>query len=120
MKKCSNCDAEFFNGLGAYTYGLHLDSLAMGYYGGFIDNFPPDESPAFWACHDCVVKIIEVLPKFGEYLKGGHPNIHWNEEDNPDGTLVSPCCRHAWTWANGRTYRVSADGQWETMYDNEL
>jgi hypothetical protein len=119
MMKCSNCDAEFADELGDYTYGLYLDSVAMGYYGGFIDNFPPSESPAFWICHDCVVKVIEVLPKLREYLSGGHPNINWQSGDG-DGTAYEPCCPCAWTWKDGQTYQVGKDGKWEKKYEAEL
>ena len=46
MKKCDNCGSEHPEN--DYTFGLYLDTASMGYYGGFVDNVPPDESPAFW------------------------------------------------------------------------
>jgi hypothetical protein len=117
MKKCDNCGSEHPEN--DYTFGLYLDTASIGYYGGFVDNFPPADSPAFWVCHDCVVKMIEVLPKLRDYLSGGHPNINWSGSGE-DGTTYEPCCPCCWTWKDGITYQVGKDGKWEKKYEDEL
>ena len=86
--------------------GWHLPYEHFGYYGGFSDEtevlFGMRESKGLTLCHDCVVKVITVLPKFAESLeRGTHPC-----------DSETPCCEWAWRSKDGELEIVSPDKQW--------
>ena len=71
-----------------YGWSLHYEDF--GYYAGFTDNIDAimeqRESARVVLCHDCVVKVLEVLPGLAAKIRPGqHPF---------DGDV--PCCRWGW------------------------
>ena len=98
-KKCTTCNQKLKSVFEHIPFSqqklLQIDSgisfIIHGGYGEFFDSpFEKDgyEEPSeFNLCHDCSVKVFEILdPKLR--FKGGHPTI------NEDG---SKCCKWAWT-----------------------
>ena len=107
--------------------GWTMPISIFGGYAGFDDDvrvLVHGDSPKYYfVCHDCVVKFLELFPKFGEILGGGcHPNnvhIPKSEDDSlrADGTEVPSCCRWAWTWKKTATgefinYHGDGNGGW--------
>lgn len=99
-KKCTTCNQELKSVFEHIPFSqqklLQIDSgisfVIHGGYGEFFDSpFEKDgyeESSEFNLCHDCSVKLFEILdPKLK--FKGGHPTI------NKDGTK---CCKWSWTF----------------------
>ena len=138
MKCCDNCGIEAPDSQqqGSYIdYGWSLNWLALGHYGGFTDCLPEGDyefdSPRYLAhlCHDCCIKLLNVLPGLAKLIfpqeGGGHPNM--NDHDSEDGTLTPPCCQWAWTWKRSpagtpnagqyETYFGTADGGWKKIDD---
>ena len=78
--------------------GIEFDFTGSGYYGGFIDNFPPDDTgKTMWRmCHDCVVKFLQTFPMLAQKLDG--MGCHPSDADKP-------CCKWAW--------RIGEDGNVE-------
>lgn len=104
--------------------GWSLNVLGLGHYGGFTDCLPDahdDDMSDYLVhlCHDCCIKMLEVLPGLAHRIfptgGGGHPNVGGNLESN-DGTSLRPCCTYAWTWKKHEnrqvTYFANADGGW--------
>lgn len=100
------CDAC---GSGLPTQGWHVPYQSMGYYNGFTDNLNSllsDEQEKYWfMCHDCIVKLLALFPRLGEFLdKGEHP---CRQE--------VPCCRWAWRMSDDhRVQIVDDEGNWVT------
>lgn len=101
---CDGCGAavECTQQENHFDDGIEFDFAGSGYYGGFIDNFPPDETgKTMWRmCHACVVKFLETFPMLAQKLDGMgcHPS-------NAD----KPCCKWAW--------RIGEDGKAEIAND---
>lgn len=92
-------------------HGWVLPHGIFGYYGGFTDNLDhllalegSDED--YWIlCHDCVAKVLEVLPLLGESLgKGQHPC-----------ETAKPCCKWAWKRLADKTLVPDELGNWREM-----
>lgn len=89
---CENCnkteELHYNDKLPRNGWIIPFDTF--GYDGGFDDNIGVlcggDESRYLVICHDCVLKVLEVLPRVGEMLGSG---CHQHLDD-------TPCCRHAW------------------------
>jgi DNA-directed RNA polymerase subunit RPC12/RpoP len=94
--KCSSCgeplEPVFWGGNINWT-GFSLKQVNSGMYfkiyGGyaeFFDTIDGDNPLEVALCHDCSVKVMEIIdPNFTQ--TGGHPTI------NPDNT---PCCKWCW------------------------
>ena len=116
FRKCSGCDKSVETDTVNTTRpvaGLDFPFRAMGYYSGFTDCMPWEEfkdEEDFVICHDCVVKVLSVLPAIREkiseaYGRGLHPTI--NSDD-------SPCCEYCWkTDSDGNVYLADENLQWE-------
>lgn len=78
--------------------------VPMGYYSGFTDLAPWDVgNPEVFVCHDCWVKVLEILPGLAPYMMGGHPRKHTEK----------PCCDYAYAVdSSSRTYYTPVDGEW--------
>jgi hypothetical protein len=93
-------------------WGIDLDFVSTGYYGGFIDNAPPSDSDKdlrWKMCHDCVVKFLETFPMLAaKTTKGYHP---CSDEQ--------PCCRWAWriNEATGKSEWANEDKVW-VLYED--
>lgn len=71
--------------------GISLPFWDCGYYSGFSDGPGPDVDEGLlshWAlCHDCVVRMLEVLPRLSSRLSPGmHPYAG-----------AQPCCKWAYS-----------------------
>jgi hypothetical protein len=92
-------------------WGILFDFVSSGYYGGFIDNFPPsekDQQLKWRMCHDCVVKLLEVFPMLASKTGVGyHPCKD-----------AEPCCRWAWrVGKNGDAEFANESKVWVTYDD---
>lgn len=122
-KRCTNCGTECpaSQQSGNYIdYGWSFNAADLGHYGGFTDCISNDDRSKtdVHLCHDCCVRLIEVLPGLAAVVKpGGHPNIEWSSSDTEDGTEIPPCCKYAWTWKREAgewvDYLVNESGAWE-------
>jgi len=85
--------------------GWVLPYQTFGYYSGFTDDievlFGQKESRNWILCHDCVVKILEVLPMLGATIDRGS---HLCDAE-------IPCCK--WSW------KPKADGESGYLILNE-
>jgi hypothetical protein len=128
LKCCDNCGIEAPDSQqqGSYIdYGWSLNWLALGHYGGFTDCLPEGDyefdSPRYLAhlCHDCCIKLLNVLPGLAKLIfpqdGGGHPNM--NDHDSEDGTLTPTGKKLRGTM---QTYRVNKSNQWEVWVDREF
>ena len=89
--------------------GLELSGFG-GYYGGFSDiMFDVDTTEQYdqrdkaHLCHDCIIKILTVLPVLSQSLdltSGCHPpsGLHPIDPSQP------PCCQWAWARIDNDTY----------------
>ena len=105
---CTQQDSLPDNGW-VFPYGI------FGYYGGFTDNIDAllglgDAENEHWIlCHDCIVKILTVLPLLGESLpKGQHPC-----------ETAKPCCKWAWKRLADKTVVPDELGNWVEMTSDD-
>lgn len=108
--RCAGCLAD----IPAKTYpdgfeeapsdGIFIPVQALGYYGGFIDlAFSEKEIEYQFVCHDCWVKVLEVLPGLKQFMVGGHPADHTKK----------PCCNYAWSADfSTKTHYQPVNGEW--------
>lgn len=122
---CDNCGEE----VGASQQkslpdnGWWLPFEHFGYYGGFTDEIEvlmgQRDGDALVICHDCVVRMLHVLPGIASKMrKGNHINTNrGNEFQHP--LDIAPCCEWCWTTVrNGREpaqIYVVEDGKWISM-----
>lgn len=88
MIKCDMCEREFpeYNG-GVPDRGLEI--IFSGGYGLFHDDIDNRCIKSIVACHDCVLKVIRMIPKFANE-KGWHSVSEWDE-------CEPLCCEYSWT-----------------------
>lgn len=91
-------------------FGWLLPVGSFGYYGGFDDSFG-DEVDEVFVCHDCAVRLVDLLPGLAP-RRGAHPNRNeWLGAYRGDPLTYEPCCPYAWTLVGDVVYVVS-DGVW--------
>ena len=117
--ECDNCGATAprMHRSPVIEGGWELNWLQLGYYSGFTDCIPDneDDDPSDYTvrlCHDCCVKVVEVLPVLKKHVRGGHP--FRGEAGAP------PCCPYTWKITHkddgeSESYLATEDGRWEKV-----
>ena len=114
---CTNCGIEAPTSQQGGNYiddGWSIGHDFLGHYGGFSDNFPPDENGLAHLCHDCCVLMLNALPGLAKFLFPNGGGGHSSQFSDP------PCCQYAWTvdkCACGGyvVYHGSPDGVWRRL-----
>jgi hypothetical protein len=75
--------------------GWALPINRLGYYNGFDDDLE-DEVEWVEICHDCVLRVLDVLPGLKSILHQMSPGgLH------PSDASAPPCCDYAWSVTRG-------------------
>ena len=91
--------------------GWALPLNRLGYYNGFDDNLD-DEVEWVEICHDCVLRVLDVLPGLKSILHQMSPRgLH------PSDASAPPCCDYAWSAVRGTdekdyTLLRAENGRW--------
>ena len=90
MQHCSRCKEALLPDSHGETHNALFVEMHGG-YSDFIDICGGLDVPKFILCHDCAVKILDLLgeidPSTVEEFKGSHP-YHYTDK---------PCCKYSWT-----------------------
>lgn len=98
---CTNCgvEAPASQQMGNYIdNGWSLGHRYLGHYGGFSDDFPPEEKQTAHLCHDCCVLMLNALPGLAKFLFPAEYSGHPNANHSKGGISVPSCCEYCWTW----------------------